>query len=424
MMSWRMLVSGLVIIHLPLVAWAQQGRTYTEISGSGQSLYRIAVPAPLGSAVGKQVQQILSNDLSLYGLFKVLDPRGFLANAQAEGMGLTPKSWIDVGAQSVVKMKLTRSGSQLTAQWLLYDVAKGASPVLRKKTGAPSARKLAHRIGDEIVRYLTGDRGLFTTRIAFAAGSRRGSAWQIYTMDYDGSGVRRLTRTGKQNVLPAWSPTGKIAYTSFLWRNPDLYVVSSGGGRAKRISKRAGLNTGAAWSPRGDHIAVTLSKDGNSEIYVLNAQGAIVRRVTRHPGIDSQPSWSPDGRQLTFVSDRGGTPQIYVVSAAGGSPRRLTFSGKYNQEPDWCPRADAPLIAFTGRDERGAYDIFTVHAKTGEVKRLTQGQGSNKSPSWAPNGRLVVFTSSRGGLWLMTPEGHNQRQIYRGGAETPAWSGF
>jgi TolB protein len=110
------------------------------------------------------------------------------------------------------------------------------------------------------------------------------------------------------------------------------------------------------------------------------------------------------------------------MSASGGGVRRLTFAGNYNQEPDWCPRRETPLVAFTGRDDKGRYDIFTIDVKSGAVKRLTQGQGSNKSPSWAPNGRVLVFASSRGGLWISNADGLNQHQIYRGPAETPSWS--
>ncbi|MBK6847140.1 MAG: PD40 domain-containing protein [Proteobacteria bacterium] len=110
------------------------------------------------------------------------------------------------------------------------------------------------------------------------------------------------------------------------------------------------------------------------------------------------------------------------MSAAGGAARRLTFAGSYNQEPDWCPRRETPLVAFTGRDERGAYDIFTVNVMNGEVARLTQGQAATRAPAWAPNGRLLAFSSSRGGLWLMTADGLNQQRIFRGDARTPAWS--
>lgn len=408
-------------------AQAQQPREYTEIAGTGESLYRIAVApvsaAPRLDAQARTLQGVLTNDLTLIGLFKVLDPRGFLANLRAEGTSIDPAAWANVGAQAVVKAKAESAAGGLKVSWYLYEVGRGGSPVLSKSYVDKSPRVLAHRFGDDIVQHYTKGRGMFRSKIAFASGTggKSGDS-QIYLMDYDGYGLRRASTTGRQNVLPDIAPDGTIVYTSFLWRNPDLFLLAPGGGRPKRISHQRGLNTGGSWSPDGRTLALTLSKDGNAEIYLINRQGSLLRRLTRHPAIDTSPTWSPDGSQIAFISNRGGTPQVYVMSASGGGARRLTFAGNYNQEPDWCPRRETPLVAFTGRDERGQYDIFTINVKTGELKRLTQGQGSNKSPTWSPNGLVLAFASSRGGIWISTPDGLNQHQVYRGRAETPAWS--
>src|SRR4029079_1579802 len=134
----------------------------------------------------------------------------------------------------------------------------------------------------DIVRYFTGEDSFFTTQIAFSAPTGAGQR-DIYVMDYDGHGARKITSNGSQNILPAWSPSGdRIAFTSFLRGNPDLYVVSTGGGRAERIADYPGVNMGASFSPDGSKIACTLSKDGNSEIYVLNPDGSNPRRLTNN----------------------------------------------------------------------------------------------------------------------------------------------
>lgn len=411
-----------LLIARPLSA--DEERRYTELTGRGQSLFRIAVPPAIGDASPaerKTLQQVLGNDLELVGTFLVLSPRSYLADLDKEGIGIVPEKWNDIGAQAVVKVRATRGpGGEVRAEWFLYDPGKGAEPALARNYRDRVPRRLAHRFADEIVRHFTGQPGVFDTRIAFTVANPARQTAQIYAMDFDGHGVHQVSRTGPLSILPAWSPTGQLAYTAYLWNNPDLFLLA--GGRAKRISHHVGLNTGAAFSPSGREIALTLSKDGNPELYVIGLDGAIRRRLTNHTAIDTSPTWSPDGSRIAFISDRGGSPQVYVMSASGGNPRRLTFSGSYNQEPDWCPRADCPLVAFTGRDEAGNYDIFTVNVETGELTRLTQGQGSNRSPAWARNGRLLVFSSSRGGLWVTTADGLGQKQVYRGRAETPAWS--
>jgi TolB protein len=420
-------VAGLALWAPDAGAQLPPKREYTEISGTGQTLWRIAIPTPVdgggASEPAKTIAAVMSNDMLLSGLFKPLNPSGFLANLGREGTGIELDPWVNVGAQAVVKAKVTVAGGQLAADFYLYDLAKGATAVVRKsyKAGAKGARGVAHRFSDEVLKYYTGDRGMFSSKIAFVGANPRKGISHVYAMDYDGHGVYRVSSTGNQNALPAWSPSGQIAYTSWLWQNPDLFLTG-GGGRAYRISKYPGLNIGAAFSPSGGAIALTLSKDGNPEIYTIGLSGAIQRRLTANGAIDTSPTWSPGGDRIAFVSNRGGSPQIYLMSAGGGSAKRLTFRGSYNQEPAWCPRSDTPLVAFTARDERGAFDIFTVNVDSGEMKRLTQGEGSNKSPTWSPNGRLVAFSSSRGGLWLMTKDGLNQQRVYRGGAQTPAWS--
>jgi len=109
------------------------------------------------------------------------------------------------------------------------------------------------------------------------------------------------------------------------------------------------------------------------------------------------------------------------MSAAGGNARRLTFQGGYNQTPRFCPRKETPLIAFTGRDERNAFDVFVYDLKTGKIDRVTQGQGSNFDPSWSPDGRLLVYASSRGGLFVMNLQTRKEFRIYKGGAKNPSW---
>jgi TolB protein len=164
--------------------------------------------------------------------------------------------------------------------------------------------------------------------------------------------------------------------------------VSAGGGRARRVSKQPGLNTGAAWSPDGRAIALTLSHEGNSEIYRISPDdGRVLARLTQTPAIDSSPSFSPDGSQIAFVSNRQGSPQVFVMPATGGAAKRVTFQGKYNQTPRFSPRTDKPQIAFTGRDEKGVFDVFILDLKTNRIDRVVwQGKGSNLDPTWSPMG--------------------------------------
>lgn len=402
-----------------------------RITNPGQALYKVAVPAILGDGSSAGVlQEVISFDLGLSGFFKVLDPHSFVADLAKEELGINPDSWKTVGAESVIKGRVTSLGSDLSIEFRLYEVIKGENTVLTKNYRAPQGdiRKLGHLFAAEVVRYFSGEDAFFTTQIAFARS--QGPQQELAVMDWDGAGVRSLTQNGSQNYMPSWHPSGgSLLYTSFVRGTPDLWTVPAAGGKPRRVSTRPGLNTGGVYSPDGSKIAMTLSFEGNSEIYLVTPSGEIIKRLTNNPGIDTSATFSPDGSQIAFVSDRFGSPQIWVMSATGGNQTRLTRKGNFNQEPAWSPRPvpsssggqGQSLIAFTGRDERNNYDIFTINPQTGEMQRITENRGSNTHPTWAPNARAIAYKSSRGGIFVATADGKTERQVYRGGAETPSW---
>jgi TolB protein len=394
-----------------------------KITAGGRDLYKLAVPMPLGDhGTAQTALDVLSNDLALSSYFKVVDAKATLANLSAEQLTINPVDWRNIGAEGVVKTRATAYGSEVKYEFRLFEVAKGPDPVLSKdyRGSMQMARQLAHQFAADVVKYYTGEDSFFASRITFA-GDTGAHRRDIFTMDWDGAALQSITKSS-QNILPSWSPTGaEIAYTSFINRNPDLYIIPAAGGKPRLLSARQGLNMGAAWSPDGTKIAATLSQDGNSEIYLLSPTGQILKRLTNTPFIDTSPTWSPDSSRIAFVSDRYGSPQIWVMNADGSGQQRLTRRGNYNQTPSWCPRKDVPLIAFTARDEKYAYDVFTINVDTGDLVRVTEGHGSNQHPSWAPNGRAVAYESSRGGVWISTADGRTERQVYKGSAVAPQW---
>jgi TolB protein len=396
---------------------------HIRITDPGRDLFRLALPTAQGDAdLARQGLETLNRDLDIAGLFRVLDPTSFPAQLQAEGLGFSSALWSQVGAQGVAKMKAARAGSGVETEARLYVLGRGDAPVISRAYRAGDVRDTVHLFANDVVEYFTGQRGVFGSRIAVAL-SGAGSPHEIVSIDMDGSRATTLTKMGSDCLLPAFSPSGaEVAFTSFLRNNPDLWIVPSGGGRARRVSQKQGLNTGAAWSGDGRSIALTMSFEGNSELYRINASdGAIQSKLTSNPAIDSSPSFSPDGSQIAFVSNRQGSPQIFVMTSSGGGAKRVTFQGKYNQTPRWNPRADKPLIAFTGRDERGVFDVFILDMRSGKIDRVTQSKGSNLDPAWSPDGRLLVYASSRGGLFVANPETRHEVQIWRGAGSSPSW---
>jgi TolB protein len=396
------------------------GGVVIDINSAKHTLYPIAVPMSVegDAAAAREVAQVASFDLSVAGVFKVLDPASFLADQKTEGLIIDPQKWKDVGAFGVIKYR----ASPTDIEFRLYEVSKGATSVLTKVYPRKGdARSITHRFCNEVVKHYTGEAGFFGSKIAFTAKGRGASA--IYAMDFDGANAYKVSNNSSQNILPAWSPSGgQIAYTSFMRNNPDLYLAPAGGGRPFQLSAQRGMNTGAAWSPDGSKIALTLSKDGNPEIYVISAKdGGIAKRITNDRAIDTSPAWSPDGGQLAFVSDRNGGPQIFVVSANGGAAQQVSFNGSYNTTPTWMPRAGKHVIAYTTRDG-GVYDIVTLDLDTKVMTRITQNEGSNEEPSFSPNGRAIAFARAGQGVFIANADGTGKAvKVWSGSATGIDW---
>jgi TolB protein len=445
---WFGLLAALVALALPFSmaplseAGAQEKKGSKEdnledvvivVGGAKKDLFPIAIPDIKVTSgtdkdkYGRNLAQVLRDDLELTGYFKVLDPKSFgvvdLDKDGVEAKEVDFKAWELTGAQGVVKGLSSLDGSSLSSEVRLIVGGKAISLKNQGWRGsADEARRHMHEVANDIIEYFTGTRGVFGTQIAFVKKEGPGKK-DVYVMDSDGQGMRRITANGSVNMLPSFA-SGGILYTSFAAKNPDLYFYDFGKKSSTKISDRNGLNTGGVMSPAGGKIALTLSKDGNSEIYTIGTDGKIIARLTESSGIDTSPSWSPDGSKIAFVSDRGGSPQIYVMNSDGSGAKKLTTRGKFNQTPEWSPKGDK--IAFTGRDESGRYDIFLADVKTGDLTRITQKQGSNQDPTFSPDGRLLAFSSTRDGgeqIFISSLDGLYQKKITEKGTNlSPSWS--
>jgi TolB protein len=376
-------------------------------------LLPIAVPGMLGGVAAGEVTQVLSNDLRLSALFRVLDPQTFTANLASEGLTINPPAWVQAGATAVVKAQVTGEGSAVRAEVRIWEPGRPSAPVLSRTFGPGNARSVAHQIANEVIRQYTGRSGIFGTRILFArtTGRRRKD---VFMVDCDGANLVQISGGRRLNFMPAWGPGG--IYYSMQTREGFLALVRAARPQPVTVLQIEGMVTGASFA--GNRMAVSLNRDGNPEIYVGTADGQNLRRLTNNSAADITPVFSPDGSRIAFVSDRDGSPQVYVMSADGSGQRRVTFQGNYNQTPAWSP--DGSTLAYASR-VGGNYDIFTVNVSGGGVRRLTENQGSNSDPTYSPDGRLIAFSSSRGGIFVMNQDGLAQQQILAGGGETLRW---
>jgi TolB protein len=415
----------------PPPARSQGADVLLNVMASGAKRLNLFMPdftvrgGPDPGGLGRRLPEVAGSDLTFSALFSVVAGAPALPADQAEAL---KKAWTDAaaaGAHAAVHGLVSLQGDRAEAEMRLYDLT---SPDFRqiatKKFEMPvaEARRLSHKIADEVVFQFTGELGVADTRIAYV--TARAGVKELALMDYDGAGVAALTSNQSINLSPAWSPDARsLAFTSYMRGYPYLYRLFAFERRpVQLLAGYLGINTSPAWSPDGKSVALTLSKDGNPEIYLLAVATGAFRRLTTHPGIDTEPSWSPTGRQIAFVSDRAGPANVFVMDAEGANVRRVTHGG-FNTQPRWSPKGDT--IVYTSR--QGLHDLWAVSPDGSNVRQLTSGAGDNESASWAPNGRHLVFHSSRvrgTTLFTMLADGSEQRALPRGpgDASSPAWS--
>jgi TolB protein len=407
----------------PVIAHAQNGddeaplpgRVVIDVDSPERALYRIAVPDLLGGgASAAEGGGVLRNDLTLSSMFQVIDPRSYIADLKTEGLGIQKSPWSSVGAQGIIKGQISGSGN-IVVDMRLFELAKGESPSLSKtyRGDAKQLRAFMHDFANEVLRVLTGKAGAFGTHLTYAKKIGPGRK-DIYVADFDGNNPFRASNGRGDAMLPAFGQNGGIWYTKLT--ETGSYITNTKS-REQPVIRSSGLNIGPAIC--NGRVYFSSSRDGNSEIYSAAMDGSDPRRLTRDPGIDVSPTCGPNGK-IAFVSSRHGGPQIFVMNGDGSGVQRVSYKGNHNQTPSFCSDPDNPLVAFSARDGSG-FDIVTVNLKTGEYKRLTQGQGVNQDPTFSPDCRMVAFASSRGGIFISSPDGLNQIKVLSGSLSTVRW---
>jgi TolB protein len=358
-----------------------------EVSGVGITQIPVAIAPFKGQESAPQKPAaIVAADLDRSGQFKSIDP----------GLAMDENSRPDFNAIRQKNADALVTGSiQKTAdgrfdvKYRLWDAIKaqdlGGQSFLVVES---DLRLVSHRIADQVYEKLTGDKGVFSTRIAYV--TKQKERHVLWVADADGENAQAALTSPEPIISPRWAPNGTdLAYVSFESRKPVVYVHDVGTGKRRILANFKGSNSAPAWSPDGKTVAVTLSRDGSSQIFTLDAKGGEPKRITQSNGIDTEPVFTSDGSALYFVSDRGGSPQIYRTPVTGGPVQRVTFSGNYNISPALSP--DGKWLAYISRNG-SQYKLHLMELATDKVYPLTDSN-LDERPSFAANSKLVMYAS-------------------------------
>lgn len=411
-------------------------KVYIDIDAPSFQQFPIAIsdfqdmPASVNKSPNSGIA--MSDDIKRYltmtGIFNVLNKKSFLEDnhpgQDAKTENIRYSDWTMIGADYLLRGNITKNGKDIIAESRLYDVTRGELLFSKKYNAAMDEQKtIARTIASDILLALTGDEGEFSTKIAFV--SKKQFQADIYTINYDGSEMKKVTSHNSIIIGPRWSPDRRyLAFTSYRDGSPEGYIRDLKNGTDKKVAYFDGLNLCGSFSPDGSRLLLTLSKEGNEELYILELDSMKLSRITHNYSIDVSPTWSPDGSKIAFVSNRSGSPQIFVMDADGNNARRITFEGNYNTSPSWSPRGDR--IAYEGLIN-GNFQIFSIDTEGNNLLQLTFDNAKNEYPSWSPSGRQIVYSAKAGEknkIYIMNANGLNARVLVESTNNPlmPAWS--
>nr|MBA2743863.1 S9 family peptidase [Chthoniobacterales bacterium] len=268
----------------------------------------------------------------------------------------------------------------------------------------------------------------------------------LWLVRWDGSENRALTFGKETQAHPRWSPDGKwIAFISSRTdenENDQLWVMSSGGGEADRLTEQKGSIDDFAWAPDSKRLVVVIHDpdprdpaakekekktvpplvtdrfqfkqdidgyltDRYSHLHLLDLVTRKIEPLTSGKHDDVLPAWSPDGKEIAFVSKRGDDPDrtenwdIYIIAAQpGGKERQLTATPEADPDPNWSSAPawspDGKSIAYIhGADPKkisyGVHSLAVIPASGGEPRILTQALDRNVvQPWWSADGKFIT----------------------------------
>ncbi|MEJ7570262.1 MAG: hypothetical protein WKF41_18615 [Gaiellaceae bacterium] len=216
---------------------------------------------------------------------------------------------------------------------------------------------------------------VFTSRVK---SPYEGPNLELFLINADGSGIRRLTYSPKlQEVDAAWSPDGKaIAFAGYPQQPfggssyTKVYVMNADGTQPHKLVDGAGQ---PAWSPDGRELAYSkLEWPGGIRIRAVD--GTSTRRLPD----GRNPAWSPDGRKIAYVDG-----PLWVRLSDGSGKARLISKWGYPGGPTWS--SDGKQIVFASEPGSGnGWELYVVDTYGNNRIRLTDNTAYDGAPAWRP----------------------------------------
>jgi len=248
-----------------------------------------------------------------------------------------------------------------------------------------------------------------------------------------------LTTAGQSpygDYEPAWSPGGKfIVFTRVTATSADVWIMNADGSGQKRLTTHAAWDDNPAFSADGSRILFSTDRNGHFDVYSMSLTGDALKRLTTNTADDFAPVWSPDNDRIAFVSDRRGNLETYLMKPDGSGQTRITSldgSPLLDYSVDYHPDGDSLVVSRVSALDDGAWSIVLQQEAAGlgqelHVSALPMGYGVY-APSLTPdaNGRILVHQATQEDTYdlnLITVTGHvvDDLTTFEGDEVYPDW---
>lgn len=405
----------IIVLFLIIFAGAAESKVYLDVYGKTYKKITIGVPSFQSDRPDRlrmDMSELLNQDLDLSGFF-IVAPNSLLDRELTEE-GIEKKdirftNWRSLGIELLCKSKFNISNGEIALESYLYDTLDGSLLLAKRYKSRPEDwRRLVHRLADDILLAVTGEKGIMSSRVVFVSGVKRNK--DVYIAGIDGQNIRQVTNFHNITVSPSVSPDGRyLAYTSYKEGKPNLFIMDMETGKDIHSERDDGMKLGTTWFGKST-LGYARTSGNQSTIYTFDAASRQKKAVLTKEGILASPSFSPDGSKMAFVSDMYGSPQVFIKDLSSGDVKRLTYSGSYNTSPSFSPKGD--LIAFVSKIN-GSFEICTMNVDGSNQRVLTSG-GINDSPHFSPCGRYIIYSSKKGdqyNVYIMLYNGENKRML-------------
>ena len=319
-----------------------------------------------------------------------VDPAGV---PQGEPVALTLGA--GVGSFSVARDGRRLAYSRHAERSNIWSIALDPARPLRWEEARPVTSE------EQVVEFLEVSRD--GRRIVFD--STRGGSSDVWTMQADGSELRRVTDDPADEWHPSLSPDGTEAAFHRLLPdgNREIFTIVLAGGAPRRLTDRPAKDWCPRWSPDGRWIAFATDEHGNQDIALVAPTGGDVHVLVRSMGNDHNPLWSPDAASIVFASNREGSEELYTILRTGGRPTRLTREGWDDLVPLCWRDAAEPIYVWARGGGRPA-GYWAVDARSGKAEPVLSSHLSRRQLGIAlgSDSRRVLFPAWErlADLWL------------------------